>query len=197
MHITRASTDSVILSPFVHGAAQNPPNLLHCVAGVSSNELPTITQKGNNMRLIKSIITTAAIGGLILSTGCASINKAPIDDDKAAKEFNKDSTMSQVYIYRNESFGGAVSMPVTVDGKTAGNTGPKSFFKFNLPEGNHVFTSQGDKSTLAVDTKNGEQYFIWQEVKMGAFSGGSLLQVVPEGKGKKGVSECRMIQSEL
>ncbi|NRB42997.1 MAG: DUF2846 domain-containing protein [Pseudomonadales bacterium] len=149
------------------------------------------------MRLFKTIITTAALSGLILSTGCASINKASIEDDKAAKEFSTDANTSQVYIYRNESFGGAISMPVTVDGKTAGDTGPKSFFKFNLPAGNHVFTSQGEKSTLALDTENGEQYFIWQEVKMGAFSGGSLLQVVDQGKGKKGVSECRMIQSEL
>lgn len=88
-------------------------------------------------------------------------------------------------------------MPVTVNGKTAGNTGPKSFFKFNLPEGKHVFTSQGDESVLAVDTKNGEQYFIWQEVKMGAFSGGSLLQLVGKKQGMEGVSECTMIQSEL
>jgi hypothetical protein len=149
------------------------------------------------MRLIKSIISTVALSGLILSTGCASINKAPIYADKEAKEFKRDPSTSQVYIYRNESLGGALSMPVTVNGKTAGNTGPKSFFKFNLPEGKHVFTSQGDESVLAVDTKNGEQYFIWQEVKMGAFSGGSLLQLVGKKQGMEGVSECTMIQSEL
>lgn len=30
-------------------------------------------------------------------------------------------------------------------------------------------TSQSDKSTLDIETKDGELYFVWQEVKMGAF----------------------------
>ena len=94
-------------------------------------------------------------------------------------------------------FGAAISMPVTVDGKLAGNTGAKSYFKFDLPAGKHTFTSQGDKSILDLVTKNGRIYYIWQEVKMGAFSGGSKLQLVDEARGRKGVLECSLINSQL
>ena len=129
--------------------------------------------------------------------GCASINRAPPEQDTAAKKFTQNPETSQVYVYRNETLGAALSMPVTVDGKLAGTTGPKSFFKFDLPAGNHTLTSQGSKSILDIETQNGELYFIWQEVKMGAFSGGSELQVVDETKGKKGVSACKLIQSNI
>lgn len=139
----------------------------------------------------------ALLLAIVLGSGCASIDKAPPAADTAAKQFTPNSSASQVYLYRNEMFGGALSMPVTVDGKLAGKTGPKSFFKFDLPAGKHTFTSQGDKSSLDVDTQNGEIYYIWQEVKMGAFSGGSKLQLVDEAKGQKGVLECTLINSQM
>jgi hypothetical protein len=93
--------------------------------------------------------------------------------------------------------GAALSMPVTVNGKLAGTTGPHSFFKFDLPAGQHVITSQGNESQLTVNTQAGKLYFVWQEVKMGAFSGSSKLQLVSEEQGKKGVAECTQIQSDL
>lgn len=149
---------------------------------------------------MKTIINTSKLGfilSIILMYGCASINSAPPELDASAKKFEKNESISQVYIYRNETLGAALSMPVTVDGKLAGTTGPKSFFKFDLPAGKHTFTSQGDKSSIDIVTKNGELYYIWQEVKMGAFSGGSKLQLVDQDKGQKGVSECRLIQSSI
>lgn len=134
---------------------------------------------------------------LALTYGCASINSAPPEQDATAKEFIKNPSFSQVYVYRNQTLGAALSMPVTVNGKLAGTTGPNSFFKFELPAGTHTLTSQGSKSTLDIATEAGELYFVWQQVKMGAFSGGSKLQLVDEGKGKKGVSECKLIQSDI
>ena len=148
------------------------------------------------MSLKKVAIASLIIGTAFLS-GCASINKAPAAQDAEAKSFAPNANFSQVYVYRNETLGAALSMPVTVDGKLAGNTGPNSFFKFDLPEGKHTITSQGDESKLEIDTKKNHSYYIWQEVKMGAFSGGSKLQLVDEAKGKAGVKECTLIQSKL
>jgi hypothetical protein len=133
----------------------------------------------------------------VIATGCASVNKAPATADAAAKAFKASDAISQVYVYRNETMGAAISMPVTVDGKLAGTTGPNSFFKFDLPAGEHKITSQGDGSQLSVKTELGKLYFVWQEVKMGAFIAGSKLQVVADEVGKKGVLECTRIQSAL
>jgi hypothetical protein len=138
----------------------------------------------------------AAVTSIVLMTGCASVNKAPAAADAAAKEFKANPSAAQIYVYRNEVLGAALSMPVTLDGKLAGNTGPKSFFKFDVPAGNHVITSQGTESTLTVTTELGKLYYVWQEVKMGAFSGGSKLQLVPADVGQKGVLESTLIQAQ-
>ncbi|MCW8875463.1 MAG: DUF2846 domain-containing protein [Kangiellaceae bacterium] len=117
--------------------------------------------------------------------------------DAEAKQFQPKADVAQVYVYRNETLGAALSMPVTVDGKLAGNTGPNSFFKFDLTPGKHTFTSQGDESEITIDTEAGKLYFVWQEVKMGMWSGGSKLQLVDDKKGMEGVRECTMIDSRL
>lgn len=149
------------------------------------------------MRILKTLLVFGAVCTLALTTGCASVQKASPAEDIAAKTFKSNPDYSRVYIYRNEALGAALSMPVTVDGKLAGNTGPKSFFKFDLPAGKHVFTSQGNKSTLNLTTENGKIYYIWQEVKMGAMSGGSELQVVDQNVGQKGVKQCVLIKSNF
>lgn len=139
----------------------------------------------------------AAISSFAFIYGCASVNKAPAAAEAESKQFKVNSAVSQVYVYRNETLGAALSMPVTVDGKLAGSTGPHSFFKFDLPAGTHQITSQGDESKLALTTEVGKLYYVWQEVKMGVFSGGSQLQLVTEEVGKKGVGECTQIQSNF
>ena len=134
---------------------------------------------------------------IIFLGGCASIVKAPAHLDNQAKKFKNSLNYSQVYLYRNESFGEAIPMTVTVDGKLAGTTGPYSYFKFTIEPGAHVFTSQGNESVLNINTKKGKLYFIWQRVKMGVFYAGSNLQLVNESQGKKAVLECTLIDSSI
>lgn len=137
----------------------------------------------------------ATVAAVVMLGACASINKAPAAAEAESKQFVAKASVSQVYVYRNETLGAALSMPVTVDGRTAGSTGPHSFFRFELPAGEHVFTSQGTESRLTLNTEVGKLYYVWQEVKMGAFSGGSKLQLVSEEAGRKGVAECAQIQA--
>jgi uncharacterized protein YceK len=149
------------------------------------------------MNIYKSALKLGLMCFVIFMSGCASVQKAAPAKDLAAKKFTADANTSQVYLYRNEVLGAALSMPVTVDGKLAGKTGSKSFFKFNLPAGKHTFTSQDKTSTLDLTTENGKTYYIWQEVKMGALSGGSKLQIVDEATGQKGVKVCTLIDSPI
>jgi hypothetical protein len=134
---------------------------------------------------------------VVFQVGCASVNRAPDSDDSEAKKFVSKPGISQVYVYRNEILGAALSMPVTVNGIFAGSTGPKSFFKFDLSPGQHVFASQGDVSKLTIITEPSKNYFVWQEVKMGVWSGNSKLQLVSEDVGRKGVLESVRLDSAL
>lgn len=146
------------------------------------------------MNTIQRVVCIFSIAALTTLYGCATVNKAPAQADAEAKQFKSNSNTSQVYIYRNETLGAALSLPVTVDGKLAGNTGPNSYFKFDLGAGKHTFTSQGDASKIDITTELGKTYYVWQEMKMGFASGNSKLQLVSDAVGQKAVLECSRIQ---
>lgn len=132
-----------------------------------------------------------------LFAACASVQEAPKDQDMQAKQFIAKADVAQVYVYRHQTFGAALSMPIAVNGKLAGNTGPKSYFKFDLPAGKHIISSQGDKSTLEVDVETGKIYYVWQQVKMGMVSGGSELQLMDAKEAQEAIAKCKLIASEL
>lgn len=149
------------------------------------------------MKKMSVIYKLSLITLLLALGGCASVNKAPAHLDTKAKQFKSNKSYSQVYVYRNEMLGAALAMSVTVDGKLAGTTAANSYFKFNLPAGKHTFKSEGDDSPLKIKTSRGKLYFIWQEMKMGMFSGGTKLQVVKPSEGRNGVLESILIDSPV
>ncbi len=132
----------------------------------------------------------------LLITGCATAPMASLDKDIKAKSFETAPEVSSLYIYRNENFGGAISMDITVNGKPVGQTAAKSYFKFDVTPGDyHVESKAENVSFIDVSLEAGKNYFIWQEVKMGFLYARSKLQLVDEEKGKKGVLESRMINT--
>ena len=101
-------------------------------------------------------------------------------------------------MYRNESFGGAIPMTVALDGKVAGQTGPQTFFLWEVDPGPHEVSSLAENAvTLKLNTEAGKAYFVWQEVKMGLWMARSQLQQVDEETGRKSVAECKRAQSNF
>lgn len=133
---------------------------------------------------------------VVLVTGCASVPMASLEDDSQGKRFAAKADKSSIYVFRNESFGGAISMTVSLNGKVAGQTGPQTYFLWEVDPGSHEIASHTENvSTLKLTTEAGKAYYVWQEVKMGAFMARSLLQQVDEEIGRKGVLECKRAQS--
>ncbi|MFT3778980.1 MAG: DUF2846 domain-containing protein [Ottowia sp.] len=125
--------------------------------------------------------------------GCASVPMGDARQDAAAKTFTVPKGKSGIYIYRNEAIGGAVTMDVALDGQPLGQTSAKTFLYKEVPPGRHTVTSKAENTeTLALDTKPGGVYFIWQEVKMGFIHARNKLHLVDEETGKKGVAETSL-----
>ncbi len=121
-----------------------------------------------------------------------------MDEDTKAKSFVVRDGKSNIYVYRNESFGGAIPITVALDGKVAGQSGPKTYFMFEVDPGSHEVSSIAENnSVLKLDTVSGKSYFVWQEVKMGLWMARSQLQQVDEEKGRNGVTECKRAQSNI
>lgn len=143
--------------------------------------------------MFKSLLVAASLLSTVLVTGCASVPMASQSADSVAKAYKTDSSKANLYIYRNETFGAALKMPVTLDGAPIGETASKTYLYRQVAPGTHSITSQ-DNDTLSLNAQGGQNYFVWQEVKMGLISGGSKLHLVDEAKGKAGVADCKLAQ---
>lgn len=129
----------------------------------------------------------------IALVGCASVPMGDTKQDSAAKTFQVPVDKAGIYVYRNESMGGAVKMDVIIDGQTIGETAPKTFFYKEVAPGKHTVASKAENTdTIEVDLKPGTLAFIWQEVKMGFLFARTKLHLVSEQEGKKGVSETKL-----
>lgn len=139
------------------------------------------------------------ISALIASlAGCASVPMSSLDKDATAKNFSTQPDKASLFIYRNENFGAAVPVTVSVNGKTLGQTAAMTYFHLNIVPGKYTISSHTeDVSLLGLDVDASKNYFVWQEIKMGMWSARSKLQQVDEIKGRAGVTESKLIASPV
>jgi hypothetical protein len=115
------------------------------------------------------------------------------EQDAAAKSFRAPPDQGRIYVYRNEFFGGAVKIPITLDGKLMGSTLKNTFFVFDVSPGAHEVGCVGESSVkVTVNVSAGQSAYVWQEMKMGTWAASCAMNVVDEQKGRKGVSECTL-----
>lgn len=130
---------------------------------------------------------------------CASVPMESPEKDAAAKTAKPGPGQSLIYVYRNEMFGAAVKLAVTLDDKMAGETASETYFLFRVPAGKHTLSSaaEGDWDKLTINCQAGKTYYVWQEVKMGMFMANSKLHLKGPEDGRKGVQECKLIKAKL
>ena len=131
----------------------------------------------------------------MFSGGVQKMERAPIAEDKLAKEFKTDPDFANLYICRNESFGWAVHMPVLVNDKLIGRTEAQSYFYIKLEEGRQNIKSLTEQTqSIYIDTVKNKNYFVWQEVKMGTWVANSMLHSMSDEDGKKCVQSSHMLK---
>ncbi len=129
---------------------------------------------------------------------CASVSKASEDESNSAKNFVAPADRGSVYLYRTgRAVAAAVAMNVKVNGMDAGGTGPGSFFKWDLKPGAYTFLSSTNESsaTVQLNVEAGKTYFIRQDARMGIDAGRVTMKEVDASKGKKEVSDCKLLVS--
>ncbi len=144
----------------------------------------------------RSAVFVLALTTISSLVGCVSVPIAPSEHDVRAKSFSVKPGKANIYVYRNESMGAAVKMPVTLNGKPMGATGAKTFLLAEVPPGKHILVSKAENDyPLEIVAESGKNYFIWQEVKMGLLYARSQLHVSDDVTGKMGVKECQLVSS--
>ena len=139
------------------------------------------------MQLVK---TTALASIIAITSGCASVNMAPEDATKGAKEFSPPSEdMAGMYL------GASLKKDLWIDGECVGETAKGVFF-YEEVEGDqeHEISTESEFSpnNLKLTTESGNHYFIKQYIKPGMFVGGADLEVVDEQEGMEEVAKLEM-----
>ena len=146
---------------------------------------------------VKSLYAGCLVALLALLSGCASVPMTSNEEDAQAKTYAVKPGKANIYVYRNETMGAAITMSVSLNGRIQGQTAAKTYFLFEVDPGNYDITSHTENvETLRVAAASGKNYFIWQEVKMGLMTPRSTLHQVDEATGRKGVEECKRVQPQ-
>ena len=140
--------------------------------------------------MLKQSLVLIAIFSLV---GCASVPMGDPGEDARLKTFPVKPDTAGVYVYRNEVFGAALTIPVELDGKHLGRTASKTYFYKEVKPGKHNVVSRGENDErLDFNTVAGKLYFIWQEIKMGMFAPRTKLHLVSDEVGRAGVLESKL-----
>lgn len=140
-----------------------------------------------------------AVCAVLLLSACASAQLTTPEQDLAAKQFSQPpSDKSHLYIFRDEGYGAAVPMTVTMDGQTLGDTAAHTYFFLTIPPGEHKLSSSAENTDeLSFNALAGQAHYVWQEVKMGFLRARTKLHLVPEDRGQRGVMKSKRIAEQV
>lgn len=144
---------------------------------------------------MRRVVSLAVIA--LLASACASVPMASPEADRAAKEFKPSPGKANLYVFRDESYGGAVKMSVLLDSRILGDTVMHTFLFTQVEPGRHTLVSKTENdAVLQVDAQPGQNVFVWQEVKMGVWAARSQLLLVPETEARARVEQCSLAITE-
>lgn len=128
-----------------------------------------------------------------ISYGCTSVPTLSEKEAVIAKSTpSPKEGKSAIYVYRSGIIGGALKKDIWINGKCIGESAPDVFFQEEV-EGDteHQISTESEFSPnhMNLFTKAGENYFIEQYIKIGAFVGGADLELVSTDKGKKAIQD--------
>lgn len=123
---------------------------------------------------------------------CAEVPMAERTLDRQAKDFRPGPDESAIYLIRDQSVAANTLIPVSIDGRAAGETAEQTYFFWVVPPGDHRLASHGESpAALTLSTEAGKVYFVRQEIRLGAWEPRISLQLVDEEQGRRGLRLSR------
>ena len=131
-----------------------------------------------------------AVSGMsLLSSGCATLGSTYTPVSNAPKD------KATVYVYRQPAFsGGAVSYTVAVNGVDVSSLPSGGYFVYYANPGETEFAAKTEaKTSVTVDAKAGQTYYVKGTVGMGVFVGHPHLLEVTSDVGSQEIVKCKLV----
>ncbi len=136
----------------------------------------------------KILLAALAIATALLS-GCATLGTAYTPDNNAPKD------KGTVYVYRPKAFaGGAISYTVSVNGNEVSSLPAGGYFVYYAAPGENEFSAKTEaKTSVTLDVKAGQTYYVQGTMGMGVFVGHPHLTQVGNDVGAKEIASCKLV----
>jgi hypothetical protein len=133
---------------------------------------------------------------MALLSGCASLpNTAPSYTPDSAGTPDK----ATVYVYRSSGFvGGMLSPNVSANGVPLADLPAGGYFVYHAAPGTVELTAHTEaKTSVTVEAKAGESYYIKESIGMGVFAGHPHLELVSADVGAKEIKDCKLVSATI
>lgn len=137
--------------------------------------------------------TTLVLASLcLLFSGCATLG--PKYTPEAATPTNR----AAVYVYRPGSMGAAISPNVQANGVPLSDLPAHGYFVYDAAPGELTLTAHTEATTsITVDVKAGETYYVKGSLGMGFFVGHPHLVVVTKEVGEAEIKDCKLVPGTI
>jgi hypothetical protein len=131
----------------------------------------------------------AMSGVSLLSAGCATLGSAYTPDNNTPKD------KATVYVYRPSAMGGgAISYTVAVNGADVSSLPSGGYFVYYAKPGENEISAKTEaKTSVTVDAKAGETYYVKGTIGMGVFVGHPHLLQVSGDVGSQEIVKCKLV----
>ncbi len=136
---------------------------------------------------------TVFVLNAFLSSAHAEVTLATPKQDKQAKQAAPPHDQALIYIFRDENPVAEAAVPVMLDGRRIGETGPHMFLLAAVSPGMHYLIS-GDKiiATLRLECEPGKTYFVAQRALAGFYPVRTELNLVDGAVGRKAIDQSQL-----
>lgn len=134
-------------------------------------------------------ILLAISAASLLSAGCATLGSTYTPVSNAPKD------KATVYVYRPSAFSGsAISYTVSANGVELSSLPSGGYFVYYAKPGETEFSAKTEaKTSVTIDAKQGETYYVKGSLGMGVFVGHPHLVQVPNDTASQEIAKCKLV----
>jgi hypothetical protein len=141
----------------------------------------------SSRKLLYAALATGAV--TVQLSGCATLGAAYTPDSNAPRD------KGTVYVYRPKAFaGGGISYTVSVNGTEVSSLPSGGYFVYYATPGETEFSAKTEaKTSVTVDVKAAQTYYVQGSIGMGVFVGHPHLTQVTGDVGAKEIADCKLV----
>jgi uncharacterized protein YceK len=138
--------------------------------------------------MMKPASTFALFAAAFALSGCATLGTKFAPDNQVPAD------RAAVYVYRTSALGAAIAPTVTANKVPLLGLPPGGYFEYRAQPGELTLEQHTEATTsVTLDVKAGETYYVRGSVGMGFFVGHPHLVIVPNADGEREIRECKLV----